>query len=287
MSTTASRKGRVRRVRAAAYTLGDPPTHRRREERLAVEEPLEIRVGGEGYAVTMRTPGDDFDLVTGFLVGDGVVRSAVDLTTLRYCAGVGPDGLQTYNVIDAALSPGAFAIASTRERRVEGTSACGVCGLASIDAVATVSTHDLHDDRTVVDVDVLAGLPDLLRDRQSDFDRTGGVHAAGLFTPGGDPLVVREDVGRHNAVDKVVGWAHREGRLPLTGHVLQVSGRASFELAQKAVMAGIPILAAVSAPSALAVELAERSGLTLIGFSRGDRLTVYAGDHRVADHDTM
>lgn len=278
-----SAKKRVRRVRAHVHTL-DPSRAvgvREREERLAVEEPLEIRVAGQGYAVTMRTPGDDFDLVTGFLVGDGVVRSGLDLTTLRYCAGVGPDGLQTYNVVDAGLSPGAYAVAAGRERRVEGTSACGVCGLASIDAVATVSTHDLTSDETRVDVEVLASLPDLLRERQADFDRTGGVHAAGLFTADGVALIVREDVGRHNAVDKVVGWAHREGRLPAVSTVLQVSGRASFELAQKAVMAGIPVLAAVSAPSALAVELAEAAGLTLVGFSRGDRLTVYAGEHRI------
>lgn len=270
---------RVRRVRATVHRLDAPS--RTREEHLAVEEPLEVRVGGVRYAVTMRTPGDDFDLVAGFLVGDGVLRRASDLVSLRYCAGVGPDGLQTYNVVDAAVGPDALAVAASRERRVEGTSACGVCGLASLDAVETASSHDVAADPTTVDAAVLASLPDLLRERQSDFERTGGVHAAGLFTPTGEPLAVREDVGRHNAVDKVVGWAHREGRLPLGGTVLQVSGRASFELAQKAVMAGVPVLAAVSAPSSLAVELAERSGLTLVGFSRGDRLTVYAGGHRV------
>ncbi|MDF9715540.1 formate dehydrogenase accessory sulfurtransferase FdhD [Nocardioides sp. ChNu-153] len=254
---------------------------RTREEHLAVEEPLEVRVAGAPYAVTMRTPGDDFDLVAGFLVGDGVLRAPTDLVELRYCAGVGPDGLQTYNVVDAAVSPVAAAVAATRGRRVEGTSACGVCGLESIDAVATTSSHDLGDDPTVVDASVLAALPDGLREQQGDFERTGGVHAAGLFTAAGDRLVVREDVGRHNAVDKVVGWAHREQRLPLRGTVLQVSGRASFELAQKAVMAGIPVLAAVGAPSSLAVELAQRTGLTVVGFSRGDRLTVYAGGDRV------
>ncbi|MFW6775507.1 formate dehydrogenase accessory sulfurtransferase FdhD [Nocardioides sp. CPCC 205120] len=288
---------RVRRVRATVLRLPAPATteagagaaagatttltRRTGEEHLAVEEPLEVRVGGASYAVTMRTPGDDFDLVAGFLVGDGVLRTPTDLVALRYCAGVGPDGLQTYNVVDATVSPVAAAVAATRGRRVEGTSACGVCGLESIDAVATTSSHDLGADPAVVDAEVLVGLPERLREQQGDFERTGGVHAAGLFTAAGDRLVVREDVGRHNAVDKVVGWAHRERRLPLRGTVLQVSGRASFELAQKAVMAGVPALAAVGAPSSLAVELAQRTGLTLVGFSRGDRLTVYAGGDRI------
>ncbi|MDT9595182.1 formate dehydrogenase accessory sulfurtransferase FdhD [Nocardioides zeae] len=278
-------KKRVRRVRAVAHHLTEASA-RHHEEQVAVEEPLEMRVGGEQYAVTMRTPGDDFDLVAGFLVGDGVVRGASDLMSLRYCAGVGPDGLQTYNVVDAGVSPAALDLARSRERRVEGTSACGVCGLASLDAVATISSHDLAADTTRVDPGVLAGLPDALRERQKDFDRTGGVHAAGLFDADGTLLCLREDVGRHNAVDKVVGWAHREGRLPLGGTVLQVSGRASFELAQKAVMAGIPVLAAVGAPSSLAVDLARRSDLTLVGFSRGDRFTVYAGADRVPETTT-
>lgn len=276
---------RVKRVRARRVTpgeAGDPGASRTREEHLAVEEPLEMRVGGSSYAVTMRTPGDDFDLVAGFLVGDGVVRAGTDLTALRYCAGVGPDGLQTYNVVDAAVSPTALAATQHRERHVDGTSACGICGVASIDAVETTSSHDLTADHTRISTDLLASLPEKLRAEQRDFDRTGGVHAAGLFRADGTTLVVREDVGRHNAVDKVVGWSLRNGLLPLRGTVLQVSGRASFELAQKAVMAGIPVLAAVSAPSSLAVDLARRSGLTLVGFSRGDRLTVYAGEERLA-----
>ncbi|WP_084541034.1 formate dehydrogenase accessory sulfurtransferase FdhD [Nocardioides alkalitolerans] len=257
-------------------------SRRTREEHLVVEEPLEIRVGGASYAVTMRTPGDDFDLVAGFLVGDGVVRTPTDLTGLRYCAGVGPDGLQTYNVVDAAVGPTGLTVAAARDRNVSGTSACGVCGLASVDAVETTSSYPVADDLSTVTTGLLASLPDRLAEHQELFGRTGGVHAAGLFA-GDELLVAREDVGRHNAVDKVLGWALREGRLPLRGTVLQVSSRASFELVQKAAMAGVPVLAAVSAPSSLAVELAERVGLTLVAFSRGDRFTVYAGAHRVVD----
>lgn len=268
---------RLQRVRADGSRT---PQH----DSLVSEEPLEIRVGGTSYAVTMRTPGHDFDLVAGFLVGEGVVREPADLAALRYCAGQDPTGEapNLYNIVDATVSPTSTLRAAVRERHVYTSSSCGVCGLASIEAVTTSAHVDVGADTTVVEPSMLAALPDRLREAQTWFDSTGGLHAAGLFSATGEPLVVREDVGRHNAVDKVIGHALREGRLPLAGLVLQVSGRASFELVQKAGLAGVPVLAAVSAPSALAVDLADQVGLTLVGFSRGDRFNVYTHPHRIA-----
>ncbi len=254
----------------------------RRPDTLAVEEPLEIRVAGKPFAVTMRTPGHDFDLAVGFLVGEGVVRRTEDVLTARYCAGTAEDGTNTYNVVDVALAEGVAPPSASLERSTYVSSSCGVCGKASLDAVRTVSSYDLAGDDVVLDPDVLVSLPERLREGQQVFDRTGGLHAAGLFDRAGTLLCLREDVGRHNAVDKVVGWALREGRLPLRGHVLQVSGRASFELAQKTVMAGVPVLSAVSAPSSLAVDLAAEAGLTLAGFVRGGSFNLYAGAARVA-----
>jgi FdhD protein len=246
----------------------------RREDVLAGEEPLEIRLGGSAFTVTMRTPGDDFDLVAGFLVSEGVVWEPGQLPSLRYCAGVDENGQQTFNVVEAQLRPGTVLPVYT-------SSSCGICGTASIDAVRKSSRFDLRTDTSSVDLGVLASLPDRLRESQKLFDRTGGVHAAGLFTAEGELLCLREDVGRHNAVDKVVGWALREGLLPLRGTVLQVSGRASFELVQKAQLAGIPVLAAVSAPSSLAADLADDAGLTLVGFSRGTSLNCYSHPDRI------
>lgn len=277
-----------RRIQRVEVGVGVTPKH----DSLAAEEPLEIRVGGSSFAVTMRTPGHDFDLVAGFLVSEGVVSRPDELRTMIYCAAQppgarhprqGPDPDEnTYNVIDVGVSgPGALAVAS-RERHVYTSSSCGVCGLASIDAVATTSSFDVSTDDVRVDAAVLAALPDRLREQQAVFERTGGLHAAGLFTRDGDAVAVREDVGRHNAVDKVVGQALRADRLPLTGSVLQVSGRASFELVQKAAMAGVPVLAAVSAPSSLAVDLADRLGVTVVGFSRGSSFNVYTHAERVA-----
>jgi FdhD protein len=254
----------------------------RREDVLAGEEPLEIRLGGSAFTVTMRTPGDDFDLVAGFLVSEGVVWEPGQLPSLRYCAGVDDNGQQTFNVVEAQLRPGVELPDTAMERHVYTSSSCGICGTASIDAVRKSSQFDLHEDTASVDLGILASLPDRLRESQKLFDRTGGVHAAGLFTAEGELLCLREDVGRHNAVDKVVGWALREGMLPLRGMILQVSGRASFELVQKAQLAGIPVLAAVSAPSSLAADLADDAGLTLVGFSRGTSLNCYSHPQRIA-----
>ena len=252
-----------------------------RPDTLAVEEPLEVRVGATPLNVTMRTPGDDFDLALGWLVTEGMIADAAQVAQLMHCLDEDENGSPTYNVVDVTLAPGARLDTSRAERATYTSSACGVCGKTSIDAISATSRYAVSTDTVRLSPEVLVGLPDALRARQEVFDRTGGLHAAGLFTASGEPLVVREDVGRHNAVDKVVGWAAREGRLPLTGHVLVVSGRASFELVQKAVMAGIPALVAVSAPSSLAVELAQASGLTLVGFTRAPRMTVYAGVERV------
>ncbi|HET8615459.1 MAG TPA: formate dehydrogenase accessory sulfurtransferase FdhD [Actinomycetales bacterium] len=253
----------------------------RRPDTVTVEEPLEIRVGGSPLAVTMRTPGDDFDLTIGFLLTEGLLAGADDVATLMHCTDTGDDGSPTFNVVDVELQPGVVVPDVGLQRSFATTSSCGVCGKRSIDTVRVRSPYDLSVDGTGVGPDVLAGLPAALREHQKVFDRTGGLHAAGLFSAGGELLVVREDVGRHNAVDKIVGWAAREHRLPLAATVLMVSGRISFELAQKAVMAGIPVLAAVSAPSSLAIDLAEEAGLTLVGFLRPPRMTVYAGLERL------
>ncbi len=258
----------------------------RRTERvdtLVVEEPLELRVGGESLMVTMRTPGDDFDLAAGFLVAEGVVTEARDLATMRFCAGTDERGEQTYNLLDLALAPGVAPPTPAARRETTTTSACGICGKTALDDVRTKSAWSVAEDPMRIGAEALAAFPDRLRASQRLFDKTGGLHAAGLFTAEGELLVSREDVGRHNAVDKVVGWALRADLLPLRGTVLMVSGRASFELVQKAVMAGIPALAAVSAPSSLAADLAAESGLTLAGFLRGDTMNVYARADRIAE----
>jgi FdhD protein len=261
---------------------GDPV---RRPDELAAEEPLEIRVGRSGpgrrapLAVTMRTPGHDLDLAMGFLLTEGVIGTASDVVTAQLCAGT--DAPNTYNVVDVVLDDAVPPPETDPSRNFYTTSSCGVCGKASIDAIRTRSRFSVADDPVTVPAAVLAGLPDTLRAAQRTFERTGGLHAAGLFTAAGELLVLREDVGRHNAVDKVVGWALREHRLPLTGHVLMVSGRASFELTQKAWMAGLPLLTAVSAPSTLAAELADEAGMTLVGFLRGRTMNVYTRPERV------
>ncbi len=270
----------------------------RRSDTLAVEEPLEIRVGGTPLAITMRTPGNDVELAAGFLVSEGVSSRGEQFRSAIHCGGPGTGGPSTvpptlsglfsqndgntYNVLDVTLAPGVAPPDPDLARSFYTTSSCGLCGKASIEAVETVSAYDVATDDVAVDVSTIVGFPDALREHQSVFDKTGGLHAAALFDADtGELLVIREDVGRHNAVDKVVGWAALNDRLPLRGTVLQVSGRASFELVQKAVMAGIPMLAAVSAPSSLAMELAEASGLTLIGFLRGSSMNVYSRADRI------
>jgi FdhD protein len=264
----------VLRIRGAVRTT--------RPDTVAAEEPLEIRLNGTPLAVTMRTPGHDFDLVHGFLATEGVIAGNADVAGLRYCEGVDDEGRNTYNVIDVDLAPGVTPPDTALDRNFYTSSSCGVCGKASIDAIRTKSAYAVNTDAVRLPLEVLLALPDRLRSAQEVFDKTGGLHAAGLFTAAGDLVSLREDVGRHNAVDKVVGDGVREGRLPLAGHVLMVSGRASFELTQKAAMAGIPVLAAVSAPSSLAVELAREVGITLVGFLRGDGCNVYTHTERLS-----
>ncbi|GAB4049742.1 formate dehydrogenase accessory sulfurtransferase FdhD [Catellatospora paridis] len=328
--------------------LGGPSTVRR-QDTLAAEEPLEIRVGHRHgprppLAVTMRTPGDELDLALGFLLTEGVITAPADILTAQLCAGSGERkgivgsrqrdeqelstsehveeghllnigragaaagqavaaGLRTagrmlgesaagedaepaapantYNVVDVVLADHVPPPAAGTERNFYTTSSCGVCGKASIDAIRTRSPHDVAADPVTVDARTLTLLPDRLRAAQRTFERTGGLHAAGLFTPAGELIAVREDVGRHNAVDKLIGAQLQAGRLPLAGHVLLLSGRASFELTQKAWMAGISVMAAVSAPSTLAVDLAAEAGMTLVGFLRGQTMNVYAGPQRI------
>ncbi|HEX3459345.1 MAG TPA: formate dehydrogenase accessory sulfurtransferase FdhD [Acidimicrobiales bacterium] len=262
-------------------SLGDPPV--RQPDLLAVEEPLELRVGGQSLAVTMRTPGADFDLAAGFLVSEGVITRRHELARMTYCTGSDVEEGNRYNLLDVTLGRGVAPPDAGVARAFFTTSSCGLCGKASIDAVRTRSAFSVREDPLRVTPTRLASLPDRLRAAQATFEKTGGLHAAGLFDgESGELLVLREDVGRHNAVDKVIGWALREDRLPLRGTVLLVSGRASFELTQKALMAGVPLLAAVSAPSSLAVDLAADSGLTLVGFLRHPSMVVYTGDTRVS-----
>ncbi|MCA1656880.1 MAG: formate dehydrogenase accessory sulfurtransferase FdhD [Actinobacteria bacterium] len=257
---------------------------------VAAEEPLEVRVGGRPLAVTMRTPGHDFELVAGFLLSEGAVERPDQLRAMRYCSGPerpperggGPGEPQQFNVVDATVSADAPAHA-VASRAVFTSSSCGLCGRASISAVRSRALHDVADDPLRLPVALLAGLPGRLREAQEVFARTGGLHAAGLFDEGGRLVCAREDVGRHNAFDKVIGWATLHGLLPLRSHLLVASGRASFELVQKALVAGVPALAAVSAPSSLAVDLAQEAGMTLVGFLRGDTMNVYAGASRIVD----
>ena len=236
----------------------------------------------------MRTPGHDVDLAAGFLVSEGVISRGEEVASARHCAGATVEGLNTYNVLDVTLAPGVPAPDPSLERAFYTTSSCGMCGKASIEAVRTKSRYNVHEDPVEIDAELLVTFPDKLRAEQAVFDKTGGLHAAALFDGRtGELLVLREDVGRHNAVDKVVGWALKEGLLPLRGTVLMVSGRSSFELTQKASMAGIPFLASVSAPSSLAAELATDAGMTLVGFLRGSSMVIYTSAERVVDNSRV
>jgi len=271
--------GRVTARRRVHHLTADSATDR--PETLVVEEPLEIRVNGHAITVTMRTPGADVELAQGFLLTEGVVSRREDIASVRYCRGTDDTGANTYNVLDVTLAPDVPAPEVDPTRNFYTTSSCGVCGKASLDAVRLTSKHAPGDDPSTVTAQTLSAMPGELRRRQKVFAATGGLHGAALFDTAGVPLVVREDIGRHNAVDKVIGWALEQGRIPLGATVLLVSGRASFELTQKAVMAGIPVLAAVSAPSSLAVDLAGQSGLTLVAFLRGDSMNVYTRPDRL------
>ncbi len=244
------------------------------EDVLAVEEPLEIRIAERSLAVVMRTPGNDRELVAGFLVTEGIVADRSDLLDLVHCDPDGEDEARP-NVMIVHLAPRVRIDWARLARHTFASSSCGLCGKASIDAVRTVAPPLAAG--AVPARAVLESLPRVLREHQQGFSLTGGVHASGIFGTDGSLVAMREDVGRHNALDKVIGWALLAGRLPLSHCMLLVSGRVSFEIMQKALMAGIPTIAAVSAPTSLAVEFARESGQTLVGFVRGDRMNVYAG----------
>lgn len=245
------------------------------EDSLAAEEPLEIRVNGAPLSVTMRTPGHDIELAAGFLLTEGIIESVDQIESLRSTASA--PGTKR-NVVEITLHEKSFD-PTDLQRNFYAASSCGICGKASIEAIRrrglTPPNRDLY-----IDPELLCTLPDRIRDQQAVFARTGGLHAAALFDESGNLLALREDIGRHNAVDKLVGWALLQERLPLAHHIMLVSGRGGFEIVQKALAAGVPILASVSAPSSLAVKLAREMGLTLIGFLRGQRFVIYSGESR-------
>lgn len=249
-----------------------------RPDTVAGEEPLEIRVDGQPFSTTMRTPGADIELAHGLLHAEGIISGPADVRAARYCSGVGPDGLNTYNVLEVSLADSA-ATGQLRPRTLVTSSACGVCGSESIEAISRISRY-VPGQLTMAPATISA-LPERLRARQRTFRTTGGIHACALATADGLIEDVREDVGRHNAMDKVIGAALLAGRLPLADRALVTSSRASFELVQMAVLAGVGILVAVSAPSSLAVQLAGQAGLTLIGFVSPAGFNIYTGGWRV------
>lgn len=259
-----------------------------RRDVLATEEPMAIRVqsGSEvrDVAITMRTPGADFELAAGFLFSEGIVRDRSDVEQLSYCVDDGVVGAQEYNVVTVSLRSHAPGFAEIGERPFAMSSACGICGQANLDALSEKGLAKLPPGFRVA-ASVLSELPDRVRIRQKLFDATGGLHAAALCSPDGEVLAVREDIGRHNAVDKVIGWAMLDGKLPLSSAVMVVSGRAGIEITQKCIAAGVPVLVAVSAPSSLAVDAALEFGMTLAGFVRGERFNVYAGMERIVVGD--
>ncbi|HEX7169660.1 MAG TPA: formate dehydrogenase accessory sulfurtransferase FdhD [Rubrobacter sp.] len=256
-----------------------------RPDTLATEEPMEIRLlmgdTKQTVAVTMRTPGADFELAAGFLYGEGIVKGPEDIAKISYCVDRDLDAAQQYNIVNVELRGGHDYDLRPLERHFYTTSACGVCGKASLEQLELRGCPVIAPGPEV-SAETIYSLPEKLREAQGLFDATGGLHAAALFDPEGNLLALREDVGRHNATDKLVGWALLEGRLPLSDHIVMVSGRSSFEILQKCLTAGVPVVCAISAPSSLAVDVAREFGMTLVGFLRGNRFNVYAGQERVA-----
>jgi FdhD protein len=284
------RRGSTVRRRVEQVSVEGDGARRERTDVLATEEPLEIRVAvldalraarlddaATPVSVTMRTPGADFELAAGFLYAEGLIAGADAISSIRYCT----EGEQQYNVVSVVLAPGTPFDPAALQRNFYQTSSCGVCGKASIQAVMGPACARIDSDLSV-SPEVLVRLPEHLRAAQAVFERTGGLHAAGLFTADGELIRAREDVGRHNAMDKLVGASLLERELPWDCRMVMVSGRLSFELVQKAARVGTAVLAGVSAPSSLAVELAEACGMTLCGFVRGERFNVYAGGARIA-----
>jgi len=269
---------KIRKLNLTQVSEWDDGQLCRKDDYLATEEPLEIRIGDQPLSVTMRTPGHDLELAAGFLFTEGLVQSREQIISLQPV--VPSEGADSGNVVQATLTREATPDLAKMRRHFFASSSCGICGKASIDAVRSrLLTAPNSDFR--FDPELLVGLPEVLRSAQDVFRRTGGLHAAALFDSKGALQVLREDIGRHNAVDKVIGWALMIGRVPLTESVLLVSGRGGFEIVQKSIAAGIPIVASVSAPSSLAVQLARELRLTLIGFLRGRRFVIYSGDERI------
>jgi FdhD protein len=273
------RRVEIRRVDGGLQSLDDV---------VATEEPLEIRLELDGpggtrversVSITMRTPGNDEELALGFLYSEGIIRQSADVTVARPCGPPAPNGL--INVVRVELAAGVTVDLDRLERHFYTSSSCGVCGKASLDAVAIQGRFDISSNGFSVDRGVLGGLPGALRSDQAVFEQTGGLHASGLFTAGGAIVAVREDVGRHNALDKLIGSRLRANELPLADFGIVLSGRASFELMQKAMMSGCPLVAAVGAPSSLAVELAQEFGITLVGFLKRERFNVYSRPDRI------
>ena len=275
------RRGSKTKTRIKVFE-GD--TERRRPDTLATEEPMEIRlVSGndtQTVAVTMRTPGADFELAAGFLYGEGIVSSRDDVRRISYCVDPEVDAEQQYNIVNVELRPGISYDVRSLERHFYTTSACGVCGKASLEQLELRGCPVIPPGPEV-SAQTIYALSDKLRKTQRLFESTGGLHAAALFDRDGNLLALREDVGRHNATDKLVGWALLEGRLPLNENIVLVSGRSSFEILQKCLTAGVPIVCAISAPSSLAVDVARDFGMTLVGFLRGEKFNVYAGSERI------
>jgi FdhD protein len=272
-------------TKAEVIVLDDDTARPARTDELATEEPMETRLlaGGrkQTIAVTMRTPGSDFELAAGFLHGEGVIGERGDIERISYCIDDDVEADQRYNIVNVELRHAVMPDLHTLERHFYTTSACGVCGKASIDSIR-LRDCPIPGPGPVLQRDVLYSIPDLLQQRQGLFAATGGLHAAALVSATGELLAVREDVGRHNALDKLIGWALLEGRLPLAHSIVMVSGRSSFEILQKCVVAGVPVVCSVSAPSSLAVDVAKEFGITLVGFLRGRHLNIYSRADRIA-----
>src|SRR5215207_238495 len=276
-----TRRGSKTKVRVRVVEEGRA---RVRPDALATEEPMEIRlISGDAkhtVAVTMRTPGADFELAAGFLYGEGIVSSPEDIVKISYCVDSDLDAEQQYNIVNVELRGDRDYYLKPLERHFYTTSACGVCGKASLEQLELRGCPVIPPGPEVL-AETIQTLPEKLREAQGLFDATGGLHAAALFDKDGELLALREDVGRHNATDKLIGWALLEGRLPLTDHIVMVSGRSSFAILQKSLAAGAPVVCAISAPSSLAVDVAKQFGMTLVGFLRGGRFNVYAGSERI------
>jgi FdhD protein len=280
-NTSKARRGNKTKARVRVVEDGST---RVRPDVLATEEPMEIRLISasikQTVAVTMRTPGADFELAAGFLYGEGIVTSPDDIRKISYCVDADLDAEQRYNIVNVELHSGRDYDLRSLERHFYTTSACGVCGKASLEQLELRGCPVIAPGPEI-SAETIYSLPNKLREAQGLFEATGGLHAAALFDAEGDLVALKEDVGRHNATDKLIGWALLEGRLPLRDHIVMVSGRSSFEIMQKCLVAGVPIVCAISAPSSLAVDVAREFGMTLVGFLRGNRFNVYAGSERI------